>query len=82
MEIRISREEHELESAAATQLGVTLSEFYRRAARSSAEQVLAERSRIVLGEQDAARFVAALDHPECFEGAFGWLAERPSLLKT
>ena len=48
IEIRVTDEEHSLEEAAATALGVTLSEFYRRAARESAEEVLAERFEVGL----------------------------------
>jgi uncharacterized protein (DUF1778 family) len=82
IEIRVTDEEHSLEEAAATTLGVTLSEFYRRAARASAEEVLAERSRIVLNDDEAARFVDALDHPERVEARFAWLADRPSVLPS
>ncbi len=80
IEIRVTDEEHSLEETAATALGVTLSEFYRRAARASAEEVLAERSRIVLNDDEAARFLDALDHPERFEAGLAWLADRPSVL--
>ena len=82
IEIRVTDEEHQLEEAAATALGVTLSEFYRRAARASAEEVLAERSRIVLDDDEAARFLDALDHPERFESGLAWLADRPSVLPS
>jgi uncharacterized protein (DUF1778 family) len=71
-----------LEEAAATALGVTLSEFYRRASRASAEEVLAERSRIVLNDAEAARFLDVLDHPERFEPGLAWLADRPSVLPS
>jgi uncharacterized protein (DUF1778 family) len=80
IEIRVTDEEHSLEEAAATALGVSLSEFYRRAARASAEEVLAERSRIVLNDEEAARFLDALDHPERFKAGLAWLADRPSVL--
>ncbi len=63
-------------------LGITLSEFCRRAARVSAEEVLAERSRIVLNEDEAARFLDALDHPERFESRLAWLSDRPSVLPS
>jgi uncharacterized protein (DUF1778 family) len=82
IEIRVTDEEHQLEEAAAAALGVTLSEFYRRAARASAEEVLAERSRIVLNDDEAARFLDALDHPERFEPGLAWLADRPSVLPS
>jgi uncharacterized protein (DUF1778 family) len=82
IEIRVTEEEHSLEETAAAALGVTLSEFYRRAARASAEEVLAERSRIVLNEAEAARFLEALEHPERFEPGLTWLADRPSVLPS
>ncbi len=82
IEIRVTDEEHSLEEAAAAALGVTLSEFFRRAARESAEEVLAERSRIVLNDEEAARFLDALDHPERFEPGLAWLADRPSVLPS
>jgi uncharacterized protein (DUF1778 family) len=82
IEIRVTDAEHSLEEAAATALGVTLSEFFRRAARESAEEVLAERSRILLDDQEAARFLDALDHPERFEAGLAWLADRPSVFPS
>jgi len=82
IEIRVTDEEHSLEEAAATALGVTLSEFFRRAARESAEEVLAEQSRIVLDDEEAARFLDAIDHPERFETGLAWLADRPSVLPS
>ncbi len=80
IEIRVTEDEHTLEAAAATALGISLSEFYRRAARESAEQVLAERSRIVLDEAEAERFLDALEHPERFEAGMVRLANRPSVI--
>ena len=77
---RRTEEEHTLQEAAATALGVSLSEFYRRAARESAKEVLAERSRIVLNQAEAERFLDALDHPGRFEAAMSRLAARPSVI--
>ncbi len=82
IEIRVTDEEHSLEEAAAEATGVTLIEFYRRAARASAEEVLAERSRITLDDDEAARFLDALDHPERFEVGLHRLAERPPILPS
>jgi uncharacterized protein (DUF1778 family) len=82
IEIRVTEEEHSLEEAAATALGVTLSEFFRRAARESAEEVLAERSRIVLGNEEADRFLDAIEHPERFETGLARLATRSSVLPS
>jgi uncharacterized protein (DUF1778 family) len=80
IEIRVTDEEHELEEAAATTLGISLSEFYRRAARESAEDVLAERSRIELNEEEAVRFLDALEHPERLEAGMARLAARPPVI--
>jgi uncharacterized protein (DUF1778 family) len=82
IEIRVTDEEHSLEEAAATALGITLSEFLRRAARESAEEILAERSRIVLDDDDAARFLDAIEHPERFEAGLARLVARPSVLPS
>jgi uncharacterized protein (DUF1778 family) len=80
IEIRVTEEEHAAEDAAARTLGVSLSEFYRQAARERAEEILAERSRIVLDEDSAVRFLDALDHPERFDQRLRWLSDRPSVL--
>ena len=73
-------EERELEQAAAATRGQTLSEFVRQAARREAEQVLAERTSIVLDSEEAVRFLAALDDPAAFEPGLSALTERPSVL--
>lgn len=44
IEIRVTEAEHAAEDAAARTLGVSLSEFYRQAARERAAEVLAERT--------------------------------------
>ena len=80
IEIRVTEDEHTLEEAAATALGISLSEFYRRAARESAEEVLAERSRVVLNEAEAERFLDALEHPGRFEAGMARLAARASVI--
>ena len=61
IEIRVSEEERRLETAAASELGQTLSEFVRQSARARAEEVLRDRGRVTLGSEAAARFLAALD---------------------
>jgi uncharacterized protein (DUF1778 family) len=61
IEVRISDEERRLEEAAAAALGVSLSEFVRRAAHGRAQEVLRERRDIHLDDEAAARFLAALD---------------------
>jgi uncharacterized protein (DUF1778 family) len=63
IEVRVTEDERSLEEAAATALGLTLSEFFRQAARARAEQVLAERTRLVLDEAEAERFLSALEDP-------------------
>ena len=80
IEIRVTDAEHAAEHAAARTLGISLSEFYRQAARERAAEVLAEHSRIVLDDHMADRFLAALDDPEPFVARLRWLAERPSVL--
>lgn len=80
IEVRMTDEERDLEQAAATARGQTLSEFVRQAARREAEQVLAERTSIVLSAEEANRFLAALDDPASFDAGLGALTERPSVL--
>ena len=82
VELRVTDEEHALEEAAASALGVSLSEFFRAAARSRAEEILAERSRIALSEDEAARFLDAIDHPERFAAGLSWLGDSPSVLPS
>jgi uncharacterized protein (DUF1778 family) len=76
IEVRVTAEEHALAEAAAAALGISLSEFCRRAARTQAEESLADGSRVVLNDEEAARFLDALDHPESFEPGLRWLADR------
>lgn len=81
LDIRITEAERSLEQAAATFHGETLSEFVRRAARTEAERTLAERSRYVVDEDAAERFLAALDAPSpSAEPGLRRLTEKPSLL--
>jgi uncharacterized protein (DUF1778 family) len=61
LEVRLTDSERQLDSAAATAVGETLSDFFRRAASARAQEVLADQQRIVLGEDEAARFLDALD---------------------
>jgi uncharacterized protein (DUF1778 family) len=61
IELRISDDERRLEEAAAAALGMSLSEFVRRAARGRAEEVLRERGRVTLDDEAARGFLAALD---------------------
>lgn len=61
LELRLTDDERQLDSAAATAVGETLSGFFRRAASARAQEVLADRQQIVLSEDEAARFLDALD---------------------
>ena len=81
IEIRITEEERSLEQAAATASGETLSEFVRRAARHEAERTLAERSRYIVDDEAAQRFLAALEQPSPrAEEGLRRLVEKPSVL--
>jgi uncharacterized protein (DUF1778 family) len=81
IEIRITEEERNLEQAAATVNGETLSEFVRQAARREAERTLAERSRYVVDDEAAQRFLAALEQPSPnAERGLRRLAQKPSVL--
>jgi uncharacterized protein (DUF1778 family) len=81
IEIRITDEERSLEQAAATANGETLSEFIRRAARREAERTLAERTRYIVDDEAAQRFLAALEQPSPdAERGLRRLTERPSVL--
>lgn len=61
VEIRLSEEERDRDAAAASVLGESLSDFFRRAARDRAAEVLADQGRVALDAQEAARFLAALE---------------------
>ncbi len=64
LELRLSDDERQLDSAAATAVGETLSDFFRRAASSRAQEVLADQQRIALTEDEATRFLDALDEAD------------------
>jgi uncharacterized protein (DUF1778 family) len=61
LELRLTDNERELDSVAATAVGETLSDFFRRAASARAQEILADQQQIVLSEDEAARFLDALD---------------------
>lgn len=61
LELRLTDNERQFDSAAATAVGETLSDFFRRAASVRAQEVLADQQRIALNEDEAARFLDALD---------------------
>jgi uncharacterized protein (DUF1778 family) len=64
IEVRLSDEERELDAAAASALGESLSDFFRRAAQPRAHEVLADQRRVALSNQEAERFLDALDRPD------------------
>jgi uncharacterized protein (DUF1778 family) len=81
IEIRITEEERNLEQAAASANGETLSEFVRRAAHREAERTLAERTRYLLDDESAQRFLTALERPSPdAERGLRRLTEKPSVL--
>lgn len=80
IEIRITEHERDLEQAAATANGETLSEFVRRVARREAERTLAERTRYIVDDQAAQCFLAALEQPdESTERGLRRLVAKPSV---
>lgn len=82
IEIRITEEERNLEQAAAAASGETLSEFVRRAARREAERTLAERTRYLVDDESARRFLAALEKPSAVaERGLRELTTKPSVLR-
>ncbi len=63
IEVRLSDEERELDAAAASALGESLSDFFRRAAQARAQEVLADQRAIALSEAESVRFLEALEQP-------------------
>jgi uncharacterized protein (DUF1778 family) len=61
LELRLTDNERQLDSAAAMAVGETLSDFFRRAASARAQDVLADQQQIALNEDEAARFLDALE---------------------
>jgi uncharacterized protein (DUF1778 family) len=61
IEVRLSDEERELNAAAASALGESLSDFFRRAAETRAQEVLVDQRAIALDEDEARRFLEALE---------------------
>jgi len=81
IEIGITEEERDAEQAAAAFSGETLNEFVRRAARCETKRTLAGRTRYVLEDQAAQRFLSALDQPSPdSERGLRRLVEKPSVL--
>jgi uncharacterized protein (DUF1778 family) len=73
IEVRLSDEERQINAVAASALGESLSDFFRRAAQARAQEVLADRRSIVLDEDEATRFLDALEQPD--EGTIGRLED-------
>jgi uncharacterized protein (DUF1778 family) len=61
IELRLTDDERQLDSAAAKAVGETLSDFFRRAAAARAQEVLADQQMIALDQDEAARFLDALE---------------------
>jgi uncharacterized protein (DUF1778 family) len=61
IELRLTDQERSTDQAAAAAVGESLSDFFRRAAANRAAEVLADQRRIGLTEQEAIRFLDALD---------------------
>ena len=83
IEIRITEEERNLEQAAAAASGETLSEFVRKAARREAERTLAERTRYIVDDETAQRFLTALEQPSATaKRKLRRLIDKPSVLSA
>jgi uncharacterized protein (DUF1778 family) len=61
IELRLTDEERQLDGAAASAVGETLSDFFRRAAHTRAQEILAEQQQLSLSAEEAARFLDALE---------------------
>jgi uncharacterized protein (DUF1778 family) len=61
LELRLTDEERQINGAAATAVGETLSDFFRRAARVRAQEVLTSQQQIALSHDEATRFLDALE---------------------
>lgn len=62
LELRLTDEERKIDGAAASAVGETLSDFFRRAAHMRAQEVLTDRQQIALSDEEATRFLDALEH--------------------
>lgn len=61
LELRLTDEERTTDQAAATAVGESLSDFFRRAAANRAADILADQRTITLTEDEAIRFLNALE---------------------
>ena len=61
LELRLTAEERTIDQAAAAAVGESLSDFFRRAAANRAADILADQRTITLTEDEAIRFLDALE---------------------
>jgi uncharacterized protein (DUF1778 family) len=61
LELRLTDAERTTDQAAATAVGESLSDFFRRAAANRAADILADQRTITLTEDEAIRFLDALE---------------------
>jgi uncharacterized protein (DUF1778 family) len=61
LELRLTAEERTIDQAAATAVGESLSDFFRRAAANRAADILADQRTVTLTEDEAIRFLDALE---------------------
>jgi len=61
LELRLTDDERQLDAAAAVAVGETLSDFFRRAAQTRAREVLADQREVALTDEEATRFLDALE---------------------
>jgi uncharacterized protein (DUF1778 family) len=73
----MSDDDRRLQEAAASELGQSLSEFIRQSALGRAEEILREHGRVVLDDDAATRFLAALDEDTPPPAALVELFARP-----
>jgi uncharacterized protein (DUF1778 family) len=61
LELRLTDDERDIDQAAAAAVGESLSDFFRRAAANRAADVLADQRKIALTDDEAIRFLDALE---------------------
>ncbi len=61
LELRLTEDERQLDNAAAAAVGETLTDFFRRAASARAQEVLTDQQQIGLDQDEARRFLNALE---------------------
>jgi uncharacterized protein (DUF1778 family) len=61
LELRLTDDERQRDGAAATAVGETLSDFFRRAASARAQEILTDQRQITLSDEEATRFLDALE---------------------